>query len=205
MTLLHRMAGRLTGDEYRRAIQYRALVRAVRRADGVIRDAEFGRLLANGPTGAHATPWLYADRIEWNEHVVPLSKALSAKIIRLKKAVIVPSDQLSDSDEARTFQLELRIENPDFAAGFIEEYKTEHERDLERFCQQVNLAMPGGEVARTARWDAVARTERDRDLWAEEAEPMEEWLESLSTRKALGIRAWARLPDVFVREIAVSR
>ena len=52
----------------------------------------------------------------------------------------VPSDQLADSDEARTFQLELRIENPDFAAGFIEEYKTENERDLERFCQPSLLA-----------------------------------------------------------------
>jgi hypothetical protein len=79
------MAGRLTWDEHHRAIEYRTLVRAVWRADGAIRDAGRGVLLANGPTGAHATPWLYADRIEWNEHVVPLSNALSVKNTRLKR------------------------------------------------------------------------------------------------------------------------
>jgi hypothetical protein len=191
MSVLTWMA-RLTDKEDRLALEYRASRRALFETDVEIDDAERGVLLSVAPMGAHDAPLLYADRIEWLGHVVPLSSGLSAEVRRLKKAALVPSYEPSESDEDRTFQLELRVENPRLGGVFIEQFKSEDERDLEQFCQRVRSEKPNGEAAAAARRDAVEHAERDRDFLAAEAEAAKARLSSLSAGQMFVVETWVR-------------
>jgi hypothetical protein len=205
MSVLTRMAG-LTDDEYRLALEYRATRLACLDANGVVDDAALGVWLSTGPMGAHAAPVLYADRIEWLGEGVPLSSGLSAKVRRPRKAMFVPDCEPSANDVDCTFQLELRVENPSLGGLFIEHFKSEEERNLDRFCQRVDLEKANGEAAAAARREAVEHAERDRDYWAAEAEAAKARLSSLSTGQMIAVGAWVRAAfaasgagDVFVQ------
>jgi hypothetical protein len=142
--------------------------------------------------GARDAPVLYADRIEWLDHVVRLSTGLSAEVRRLKTAARVPSYERSESDEDRTFQLELRVENPRLGGVFIEHFKSEDERDLEQFCQRVRSERPNGEAAAAARQDALERAGRDRDVLAGDVEAAKARLSSLSGVQMFAVETWIR-------------
>src|SRR4051794_13871849 len=170
MPLLDLIAGELSPEERDAAIRYHEASRALRAAQSDDNIAADGEWVLAGPRGMHRTPVLWADRVEWQGTEVPLSPKLTAKVGQLKPAIVVQVEDESEGAEPLKYILELRIENPEFGAGFIEEYMEKDRRDLDRFIQQVNLAKPGGRAAAERRAaehaDANAyRVAAERDLW----------------------------------------
>lgn len=199
MPLLDLIAGELTPDERDAAIRYYEASRALRAAQSDENVAAHGEWVFVGPRGMHGTPVLYADRVDWQGTEVPLSPKLTAKVAQLKPAVVVQVEDESEGAEPLKYTLELRIENPELGAGFIEEYTENDRRDLDRFIQQINLTKPGGRAAAERRAaehaDANAyRVAAERDLWIARRP-----IDAMGSRKAWAIRALMQLPETFVR------
>lgn len=199
MPLLDLIAGVLTREERDAAIHYYEASRALRAAQSDQNVAAGGEWMLAGPRGMHGTPVLYADRVDWQGTEVPLSPKLTAKVSQLKPAVVVQLEDESGGAEPMKYVLDLRIENPEFGAGFMEEYMEEDRRALDRFIQQVNLAKSGGQAAAERRIaeDADANAYRiaaERDLWIA-GRPVD----AMGPRKARVIRALVHLPESLVR------
>lgn len=199
MPLLDLIAGELTPEERDAAIQYHDASRALRAAQSDENIAADGEWVLAGPRGMHGTPVLWADRVDWQGTEVPLSPKLTAKVGQLKPAIVVHLEDESKGAEPLKYTLELRIENPEFGAGFMEEYMEKDRRDLDRFIQQVNLIKPGGRAAAERRAaehaDANAyRVAAERELWIARRP-----IDAMGSRKAWAISALMQLPESFVR------
>lgn len=197
--MLDLIAGDLTPEERDAVIRYHDASRSLRDAQSDENLAARGEWLLVGPRGMHATPVLWADRIDWPGIEVPLSSKLTVKVGQLKPAVVVQVEDESERGEPQKYTLELRIENPEFGAGFIEEYMEKDRRDLDRFVQQVNLAKPDGPAAAERRASGYAeanayRVAAEREFWIARRP-----IDAMPLRKRWVIRALVLLPDSFVR------
>ena len=198
MPLLDRIVGNLTSEQRYAAIRYLEASRSLRAARSVENAAANGQCILVGPHGLHGTPVLWTDRLEWGGIEVPLSPKLTAKVVQLKPALVVQIDD-EEGSEPLKFTLELRVENPEFGAGFMEEYMAKDRRDLDRFIQQIDLTKPSGRAAAERR--AADHADADAYLLAAERELAlaRRPIDAMPPRKAWAIRVLMRLPESFVR------